>query len=687
MEKPEFLQQAPQNMEKALIRKSAEFAKLHGGEEGRAILRLVEEVEKLGSRVRELEIFRYAVEQSPSAVVVTDLDGNIRYVNAGFSLVTGYTSKEVLGRNSRVLSSGEQSVEFYRELWDTILAGKTWRGVFHNRRKDGSLYWEEAAIAPAFDESGAPTCYIAVKNDITAQRELEGDLRRAKVDAEAANRAKSAFLATMSHEIRTPLNAVIGMASLLAESDVDEEQSSYAQTIVSASETLLELISDILDYSKIESRKLVLDEEVFHFEDAFLDPVEMFARTAMQNGVELTGYIDPALPEAFFGDRVRLKQILMNLLSNAVKFTASGFIDLSAHLLERDRDRCLVEFRLKDTGIGMSPATKSRLFTPFFQADTSITREFGGSGLGLAIVRQLVELMGGNIRVESEPGKGSEFVFTLRLLASEEEPSSKSDLQKLRGRCLLVVDDLETNRNLLRAFASKWGMKVRTAESAEVALQILREGQQFDAMVLDYQMPHVDGVSLAKQICEMPGFEKVPRILFTSAGDATSNLPEGLFSLVLHKPVRPLKLGIHISKLMGEGTRGVDAGRKNSLAGQRLLVAEDSSANRAVLRIMLEKSGAIPVLVENGEMAVERAVHEEFDSIILDLQMPVMDGFTALKAIKKHFEGRARRPRLLALTANAFVEDEKACMEAGFDQYLAKPVSISRLREALGTHT
>ena len=665
------------------IRRARETASRLGGGEGRVITDLADSLEKMGARLRRLQIFRDAIDQSPSAVVVTDLEANIQYVNAGFSLMTGYTSEEVLGRNPRILSSGEQDQEFYKEMWETILAGKTWRGVFRNRRKDGSLYWEDAAIAPALDESGTPTGYIAVKTDITARRELEDSLRQAKVDAEAANRAKSAFLATMSHEIRTPLNAVIGMASLLAESGVDEQQSSYARTIVQASETLLDLLSDILDYSKIESRKFVLHEELFPFEDAFLDPVEMFSRTAMQKGVELSGYIDPTLPAAFVGDRVRLKQILMNLLSNAVKFTSSGQIDLSARLVERDGDRCVLEFRVKDTGIGISPDVQNRLFAPFFQADSSITREFGGSGLGLAIVRHLVELMGGKIRVVSQPGEGSEFIFTVRMKASEDEVPEQADLGILRGRRMLVVDDLETNRNLLRAFAEKWGMEVEVVPGARPAIDLLGGGSRFDVMVIDYQMPHMDGVSLAQEIQAMRGAASTPRILFTSAGDAACDVPKGLFSLVLHKPVRPSKLGTQLAALIAREPRAPATGDRAILAGQRLLVAEDSPANRAVIRIMLEKSGASPVMVENGALAVERAKVEKFDSIILDLQMPVMDGLTALAAIKAHFYGRAERPRLIALTANAFIEDEKACLAAGFDQYLAKPVTIGRLREAL----
>jgi two-component system, sensor histidine kinase and response regulator len=768
----------------------------------------------------DLLAFRAAVEQSPTTVVITDLDAKITYVNPAFTKITGYTAEEALGQNPRLLKSGEHPEEFYREMWKTLLAGNPWEGTFRNRRKDGALYWEFATIAPVFDAQKRATGYIAVKQDITTQmtlqqqleaalgeerrhsrfisdltaslpvaifrkdldgrildvnpatealtgysreellcvpskecgesqmriltddedrallarekdiiraerhvfhklgrkvpviitkaplhdeneriiglvaalvditgiKNLEADLRKAKVEADAANRAKSAFLATMSHEIRTPLNAVIGMASLLAESEMDSQQQEYAHTIVTASETLLDLISDILDYSKIESRKLHLHEEPFEFEDVFLEPVELFQRPAEQKNIEIVHMIDPSVPPVLVGDPMRIKQILINLLSNAVKFTEQGQITLTARLAKIEDTKCLLAFVVRDTGIGIDPEAQKRLFRPFSQADSSITRQFGGSGLGLAIVRQLVELMGGRIHVCSQPGEGSEFRFSVQLEVGEMRAEAAAPEDALKGRRLLVIDDTAVNRQLLVSFGTKWGLKVGEAGGADEARSAIASGQRFDCVIFDYQMPGTDGVTLALELRDTLEAAGTRRILLTSVSDLPHDLPGGLFDKILHKPLRPSRLRAHLAEFFevshADSSDGMPA--PDSFEGMRLLVAEDNKSNRNVLRLIFRKCGCDTALVENGELAVEQATAHHFDAIFLDMQMPVMDGLTAVARLRRHFAPHDRRPYFVALTANAFVEDEKACLAAGFDEYLVKPAGIEQLRQALG---
>jgi two-component system, sensor histidine kinase and response regulator len=767
----------------------------------------------------DLFAFRAAVEQSPSTVVITDLDAKISYVNPAFTKISGYSAEEAIGQNPRILKSGEQTDAFYREMWKTLLAGNPWEGTFHNRRKDGSLYWEFATIAQIFDAQKRPAGYIAVKQDITTQKilqqkleaalgeerrhsqfisdlttslpvaifrkdlegrivdvnpatealtgysreellrippgergnghvhilsdeedrallsgqkdiirterhvfnksgrkvpviitkaplhdenkriiglvaalvditgikKLEADLRKAKLEADAANRAKSAFLATMSHEIRTPLNAVIGMASLLAESEMDAQQKEYAHTIVTASETLLDLISDILDYSKIESRKLHLHEEPFEFEDVFLEPVELFQRPAEQKSIEIVHMIDPSVPPVLVGDPMRIKQILINLLSNAVKFTGQGQISLEVRLEKIEGAKCLLDFVVRDTGIGIDREAQKRLFKPFSQADSSITRQFGGSGLGLAIVRQLVELMGGEIQVSSRPGKGSEFRFTIQLEVGEMPLKSPTMEGSLKGRRLLVIDDTAVNRQLLVSFGTKWGLNVREAAGAEDARAAVASGLRFDCVIFDYQMPVTDGVTLAMELKKTLEASGSRRILLTSVSDLPHDLPKGLFDKILHKPLRPSRLRAHLTEFF-EARDGAPADGEtvpDTFEGMRLLVAEDNKSNRNVLRLIFRKCGCDTELVENGELAVEQATVHHFDVIFLDMQMPVMDGLTAVARLRRHFAPLERRPYFVALTANAFVEDEKACLAAGFDEYLVKPAGIEQLRQAL----
>lgn len=903
-------------------------------------------------RTRELQLgtFRSAIEQSPATVVITDTDGNIEYTNPAFTKITGYTKEEAIGQNPRILQSGDQPKEFYEKLWRTVLSGKQWEGIFRNRKKDGSLYWEFATIAPVLDARGRASKFIAVKVDITEQmdsrnsleslasqlqrtqlhldqtnelaligswecdlvtnqlihskmtrcihevpedrqltveeaiefyvgesrvkieeavhklinegktfdmecefrtgkgnlrwvrsvglgefvdgrciriygtfqditaqkalqqqlesaleeehrqlrfikdlteslpvgiiqkdrdcriveansaaatltgfareellemtilerygeameaeileedaklitgetefiqtervirrkdgshlhvlvtkapihdtaeniiglviafmdisamKNLEEDLRKASRESDSANRAKSAFLATMSHEIRTPLNAVIGMASLLAESELNHEQKDYAHTIVTASETLLDLISDILDYSKIESQKLHLESRSFVFEDVFLEPLELFNQAAAEKGIEISHWIDPQIPQSLVGDRARIKQVLINLLGNAVKFTPEGQISLTAKLEEKSEGSCRISFEVRDTGIGISDEAQQHLFQPFSQADSSITRQYGGSGLGLAISRQLINLMGGDISVASTAGKGASFRFDIRLELPTEELISRQTAEDLRGKRMLVIDDVAVNRKLVRSYCHKWGIEVMEADGAEQARSVVAQSRAFDCIIFDYAMPGTDGATLAQEFSAMPGIRDVPRVLLSSIGDLTQDLPAHLFDRVLTKPIRPSRLLEILSELLAERFTPAPPTDREKFPDLSVLLAEDNPNNRVVLRLMLKKCGIDPAVTEDGAEAVARAAEQEYDVVILDVQMPVMDGLTAVKQLRSRYKNSAKRPFFIALTANAFKEDEIRCLEAGFDRYCSKPVTIDRLREVL----
>lgn len=392
------------------------------------------EEKRLKAMLRESEDARQlaeAVRNSPVVVVVTDIKGNIQYANPRFFSLTGYMPEEVLGKNTRLFKSGLHTSDFYKELWETIAQGRIWRGVFQNRKKNGEIYWEKASISSVRDAAGKIISYVAVKEDITVIRRQQLELEEAKERAERANHAKSDFLANVSHEIRTPLNAIVGFSHLALKTQLTEEQRDYLERISQASKTLLQTLNAVLDFSKIEAGRMELEKTPFRLQTLLTEKAAMVRGLAAAKGLRVETLIDERLSPVFYGDSLRLGQILVNLISNAVKFTETGKIAIRAIRTGRDKKREKVRFSVIDTGIGVPEESRARIFEAFTQGDNSTTRRFGGTGLGLGIAERLVKLMGGVITLESEVGKGSNFSFSLWLEPAEEALLTSDEMQKI----------------------------------------------------------------------------------------------------------------------------------------------------------------------------------------------------------------------------------------------------------------
>jgi polar amino acid transport system substrate-binding protein len=658
-----------------------------------------------------------ATENSPASVVITAKDGTIEYVNPTFCKVTGYTLDEAIGNNPRVLKSGNLPKSFYKELWETINAGRTWKGDFINRKKNGEEFWESASISPIKNDESEITHFVAVKQDITERKQMEEELIRARRAADEANKAKGDFLANMSHEIRTPMNAVIGMAHLALKTDLSPKQRDYLKKIQSSANALLGIINDILDFSKIEAGKMDIETVDFNLEDVMDNLANLVTVKAQEKeDLEVLFNVNWEVPRFLVGDPLRLGQVLINLANNAVKFTDSGEIVVSTELHKRNEDRVTLKFSVRDTGIGLTEEQADKLFQSFTQADTSTTRKYGGTGLGLAISKKLVNMMGGEIWVESEYGRGTTFSFTVDLgLGKERVKKRFVTSPDLRGTKALVVDDNVTSREILKDMLESFTFKVTVAASGPEGISELEsapQDQPFELVVMDWKMPDMDGIETAERIKSHPGLKKIPAIILVTAygrEDVMQQAEQVGLDGVLLKPVSPSLLfdaamqafGIAASEKSRVGRKQhKDAEALKHIRGAHVLLVEDNEINQQVAREILEGAGLNVSLAGNGQEAIDAIHKNEYDAVLMDVQMPVMDGYTATRKIREwetevrgqktedRKEGSALSSQasalpIIAMTAHAMAGDADKSLAAGMSDHVTKPIDPDQLFGAL----
>ena len=646
------------------------------------------------------ETLRATGDSALDGIIRLDPEGNVAQWNAAAERMFGYTSEEILGRNLHETLVPVESRAPYQQGWlqfrqngQGAVIGKVLE--LEALRKDGGRFPVEVSVASVLLHGRWNA--VGIVRDITERKRVEADLVAAKSAAEAASHSKSEFLANMSHEIRTPMNGVIGLTSLLLDTELSKEQRQYLDGVMLSAEALLKIINDILDFSKIEAGRLELEQLDFDFRETLENTVRTLAVRAHEKGLELLCDVRPETPDGLVGDPARLWQVLVNLVGNAIKFTQEGEVSVTVGVESlSDNEVCLL-FTVSDTGIGIPADRAQLLFKPFSQVDSSMTRKYGGTGLGLAISAQIVELMKGRIWFESELGKGSKFHFTATFglrttTAPKRAPLPPSGLDGLR---VLMVDDNATNRMILRNMLTHWGMRPTEAEGGNVALQLLRDahraGEPFGLILLDVMMPVMDGFELLDRIRQMPEINR-PVIMMLSSrdepGDAARARELGAVAYIV-KPIRPSDLLDAIVNTLGISLEapGAPAAPPESTGPRgpnlRILVAEDNPINQMFAVRLLEKAGHSVAVANNGEEALIAVGREAFDLVLMDVQMPVMDGFEATALIRQQEKTTRRRLPIVAMTAHAMKGDREKCLEAGMDGYVAKPVQREELFAAI----
>jgi two-component system sensor histidine kinase/response regulator len=642
--------------------------------------------------VESEEKYRSILETIEDGYCEIDLEGNLTFFNKSFCRILGYSEDELMGKNLREFSDEEEAKRAYEGFNKVFTTGVHAKGFeWGMNRKDGSKIYVASSISLIKDPEGEIVGFQGITRDIT-EHKLRGEaLKRAKEEAESANIAKSEFLANMSHEIRTPMNGIIGMTELALGSTLTREQREYLQMVKMSADSLLALLNSVLDLAKIESRKIELDEIDFDLRTTVENAVQTVAVKAGEIGLELICRIRPDVPTALVGDPSRLRQILLNLLGNAIKFTHKGDVSLDVRIEAEDDSSVLLHFIVSDTGIGIPPDKLDAVFESFQQADGSITREYEGTGLGLTISKELVELMGGGIWVESVLGKGSTFHFTARFGLSDMEITDSLSLkdQDIAGMRVLIVDDNATNRLVFHEMTSLWGLEPTEVEGGEHAVAELERahdaGRPYKLILLDLQMPELDGFEVAKRIRENPVGSDLEILMLTSLGmkgDAERCKEVGI-GVYLVKPVKQAELleGIMLTLGRPRKDKGPVITRHTIQDIRRrlkILLAEDNIVNQKLALKMLEKRGHHVTIVSNGLEALDALDVERFDLVLMDVQMPHMDGLEATKHVRDSEKEDEHIP-IIAMTAHAMKGDREMCLSAGMDDYVSKPIMADEL--------
>ena len=697
-------QQKPYDVEYRLQTKSAGYRWFRA--RGQAIWNEANEPQRMAGSITDVteqhrlrEWFRKAVEASPAALIMVHQDGRILMANSLSLSMFGYSNDELIGQPIEVLvperyraDHSTHRNQFFRNPAQRAMEAQL---VLVGVRKDGTDFPVKVGLSPV--EIAEGTAVICGILDITDQINALDAMQRAKESAESASRAKSSFLANMSHEIRTPMNGIIGMAQLLSQTELRSHQRDYLATVDESAHILLRLLNDILDFSKIEAGKLELEYVDFRISECVARATQMLVLRAAEKGLEVACRIAPGIPDYLYGDPGRIQQVLVNLIGNAVKFTESGeiFLNVDTDPESTNTDHVKLHFSVKDTGIGIPPEKQEQIFRPFEQAESETTRRFGGTGLGLAISQQLVEMMHGRMWVESQPDQGSTFHFTAEFeVSANQHEHLPAELSSLNNLPVLVVDDNYTNRRILSEMLQYWHMQPTLADSAATARRALQKAQEelhpIRLILLDHHMPIEDGFHFAESVLDLVKTAQC-RIIMISSGsspvDADMCEKHGI-SRFMTKPVIASELLNEVLRQFGQHIevsedRPTIASTVPRVHPRRVLLVEDNEINRRVALGLLRSRGHQAVVAVNGQEAVDTLATQEFDVVLMDMQMPVMDGYEATTEIRKRERQTGGHIPIVAMTAEALKGDRERCIETGMDEYVSKPISAAAMYRAI----
>ena len=658
------------------------------------------------ARDEDLHLLESCITRIKDSILITrasplDEPGpEIVFANRAFETLTGYSQAEIRGRNPRMLQGPDTDRAALTRIRNAISRGESVSEELLNYTKDGTPYWIEVSISPVMTESGEVSHFVAVERDVTERRRHDAALRDAVTRAQQASVAKSQFVANMSHEIRTPMNAILGMLKLLQNTDLTVRQLDYAAKTEGAARSLLGLLNDILDYSKVEAGKMTLDPRPFHLDRLMRDLSVILSASIGTKNIEVLFDIDPAVPKCLFGDDMRLQQVLINLGGNAIKFTSAGEVVLHLRLVEQTAQDVLVEFAMQDSGIGIAPENRAHIFSGFSQAEASTTRRFGGTGLGLAISSRMVGLLGGTLAVDSVLGQGSSFHFQIRFPRAEMPPAElpAAPLEELGALKTLIVDDNAITRDVLRHMVQAMGWQADTVSSGAQAIAHIEacandKKPPYEVIFMDWQMPQMDGWEASQRIRKLEMGAVTPIVVMVTAHgrEMLSQRSADEHALINGFLVKPVTASMLLDAVVDAKSAAMAAAQGQNptapkaiaqpkrLQGLRILVVEDNKINQMVAKGLLAQEGATVTLADNGQLGVAAVAAEQpaFDAVLMDIQMPVMDGYAATRVIRQEL-GLMTLP-IIAMTANAMASDRAACLAAGMDDHVGKPFELDHL--------